>query len=56
VWIREQLRQEGRILTNYAPLDGVPVFRHVASNHRVTEEDLAFVLDEIERIGAGLEA
>lgn len=56
VRIRERLRREGRILTNYAPLDGVTVFRHVASNHRATEEDLAFLLDEIARVGAGLEA
>lgn len=50
VELRERLRAEGRILVNYAPLDGVQVFRHVASNHRVTEEDLCFFLDEIERI------
>ena len=51
VEIREQLHGEGRILINYAPLDGVPVLRHVASNHRVTDEDLSFLLDEVERVG-----
>ena len=55
VEIRERLRREGRILTNYAPLAGVPVFRYVANNHRATEEDLNFLLAEIERVGAGAE-
>lgn len=52
VKIRERLREEGRLLTNYAPLDGVPVFRWVASNPRVTRDDLELLLDEIERTGA----
>lgn len=52
--IRERLHSEGRLLINYAPLDGVPVFRHVANNHRATEEDLVFLLDEIERHGSAL--
>ena len=46
--IRERLHSEGRILINYAPLDGYQVFRHVANNHRISEEDLSFLLDEIE--------
>jgi glutamate/tyrosine decarboxylase-like PLP-dependent enzyme len=54
VEIRERLVEDGRLLINYAPLDGVSVFRHVASNHRVTEEDLVFLLDEIERHGSDL--
>ncbi len=52
VEIRESLYTEGRILMNYAPLDGVPVFRHVASNHRTSVEDLSFLLNEIERLGS----
>ena len=52
--IRELLRRSGQVLVNYAPLAGVPVFRYVASNHRATEEDLRFMLDEIERFGSGL--
>jgi len=52
--IREHLRREGRILTNYAVLDGVPTFRYVASNPRATDEDLQSLLSEIERIGASL--
>jgi len=54
VEIRERLRRAGRLLTNYAPLGGVPVFRHVANNHRATERDLILLLDEIERAGADL--
>jgi glutamate/tyrosine decarboxylase-like PLP-dependent enzyme len=51
VRIRGLLRAEGRLLINYAPLDGVSVFRHVANNARVTSDDLSFLLDEIERHG-----
>lgn len=50
--IRRRLRVDGRLLINYAPLDGVPVFRHVANNARVTSDDLSFLLGEIERHGA----
>ena len=52
--IRERLRGEGRILTNYAPVDGVPAFRHVSSNVVADDTDLRFLLDEIERHGADL--
>ncbi|RKY18380.1 MAG: glutamate decarboxylase [Planctomycetota bacterium] len=54
VELREALRSEGRLLINYAPVDGVPALRHVANNHRVTRADLSFLLDELERHGAAL--
>jgi len=54
--IRRRLRADGRLLINYAPLDGVPVLRHVANNARVTRGDLSFLLDEIERHGSELES
>jgi len=56
VAIRERMRAAGRVLVNYATLDGVPAFRHVANNHRTTPEDLGFLLDEIERHAATLPA
>lgn len=52
VAVRERLLTEGRLMINYAPLDGVPVFRHVANNQQVTDQDLELLLDEIERLGA----
>ncbi len=49
ILIREGLRREGSILMNYAPLDGVPVLRWVASNQLVEEAGLGRLLDAIER-------
>ena len=54
VELRERLRSDGRLLINYAPLDGVAAFRHVANNQQVTGQDLDLLLDEIEAQGAGL--
>lgn len=50
--LRERVRLRGRVLTNYAPVFGVRAFRHIASNDRATEADLALVLDEIEAVAA----
>jgi glutamate/tyrosine decarboxylase-like PLP-dependent enzyme len=47
--IRLRMKQEGRVLTNFATLDGMATLRIVANNPNATEADMAQVLDEIER-------
>jgi glutamate/tyrosine decarboxylase-like PLP-dependent enzyme len=48
--IRLGMKQQGRILTNFATVDGIATFRIVANNPDATEADLVRVLDEIERL------
>ncbi|MCK4873553.1 MAG: aspartate aminotransferase family protein [Phycisphaerales bacterium] len=52
--LREQLKQDGRILMNYAPVDGIATFRIVMNNADAARDDLAFILDEMQRLGEKL--
>ena len=54
--LRERVKQRGRVMVNYAPVDDISTFRMILSNPRATEEDLAVYLDEIEAAGEDLAA
>ncbi len=47
--------QNGNLMIGYQPLDEKPnFFRMIISNSATIQEDLDFVLDEIERLGKDL--
>ena len=52
--IRERVMAAGRVMINYAPVEGVAAFRMVLVNPRATDDDLRLYLDEIETAAAGL--
>jgi len=54
--IRKKMQQEGKMLTNYSDLPGIPghFFRHITCNPGANHEDMDFVLSEIERLGSDL--
>jgi sulfinoalanine decarboxylase len=54
ITLRERLKHEGRIMLNYASLDGLATLRLVLTHPDLTVEDLRFILDEMERAGANL--
>lgn len=46
---------KGSIMIGYQPLDDKPnFFRAIISNSATQEEDIFFILDEIERLGSDL--
>ena len=47
--LRESVKDAGRVMINYGPVDGHATFRMVHINPRMTEDDLPVFLDEIER-------
>jgi glutamate/tyrosine decarboxylase-like PLP-dependent enzyme len=49
--IRRKLLESGRLMLNYAPLDGAATFRIVLSNPRTREADLEALLEAIEACG-----
>lgn len=53
--IKEGMIKSGTMMLGYQPLRQWPnFFRFVTQNSGMTEEDVIFMLDEIERIGAEL--
>ncbi|MDP6850311.1 MAG: aspartate aminotransferase family protein [Planctomycetota bacterium] len=54
ITLRERLKHEGRIMLNYAGVDGIATLRLVLTHPDLTVEDLRFVLDEMEKAGANL--
>lgn len=50
--LREAVKARGKYMTNYAPVRGVSVFRHVSVNPLVTSADLSGLLAEIEECAA----
>lgn len=50
----EAVKDNGRAIINYGPVDGYAAFRMVHSNPPMTTEDLAIFLDEVERAGERL--
>jgi glutamate/tyrosine decarboxylase-like PLP-dependent enzyme len=48
--VRAQMTEQGQFLLNYATVDGSPAYRMVLVNTKTTEEDMAALLDEIERL------
>jgi hypothetical protein len=53
--IKERMMQNGNLMIGYQPLDEKPnFFRMIISNSATIQEDLDFVLDEIERLGKDL--
>lgn len=53
--IKEKMMQNGNLMIGYQPLDEKPnFFRMIISNSATIQEDLDFVLDEIERLGKDL--
>ncbi|MBN4052810.1 hypothetical protein JYU07_00870, partial [Roseiflexus sp. AH-315-K22] len=50
--LRARVMARGRVMVNYAPVDGVATFRMIMSNPRSTDADLGLYLDEIEAAGA----
>lgn len=49
--IRERVKQRGKVMVNFAPVDGVATFRMVLINPRMEPEDMDAFLDEIESVG-----
>ena len=46
---------KGSLMIGYQPLDDKPnFFRVILSNAATTEEDIHFIIDEIERLGQDL--
>jgi glutamate/tyrosine decarboxylase-like PLP-dependent enzyme len=50
--LRTRVLVRGRVMVNYAPVDGIATFRMFLGNPRLTEADLGLYLDEIEAAGA----
>lgn len=48
--VREEVKDDGRVMVNFAPVDGVATFRMVVINPRMEPRDLDVFLDEIERV------
>ena len=48
--VRAQMTEQGQFLLNYATVDGSPAYRMGLVNTKTTEEDMAALLDEIERL------
>ena len=52
--LRAIVMARGRVMVNYAPVDNIATFRMFLGNPRVTDDDLALYLDEIEAAGRDL--
>lgn len=53
--IKKRMMIEGSLMVGYQPLDENPnFFRAIVSNAATKEEDILFMLDEIERLGQDL--
>jgi hypothetical protein len=49
------MMMKGSLMVGYQPLDDKPnFFRAIVSNPASTEDDILFMLDEIERLGCNL--
>lgn len=54
--LKAAMVREGTMMISYQPLPGLPNFlRMVTVSPSSNEADMDFVLDEVERLGAGLE-
>ena len=54
--IKERMARQGTMLIGYIPnADNVNFFRIIFANSRMTKESVAFVLDEIDRLGRDLQ-
>ena len=53
--IKERMMLKGSMMVGYQPLDDKPnFFRAIVSNAATREEDIYFMLDEIENLGRDL--
>ena len=53
--IKKRMMIKGSLMVGYQPLDDKPnFFRAIVSNQASTEEDILFMLDEIENLGKDL--
>jgi glutamate decarboxylase len=53
--LKEAMIKKGSMMLNYQPLRDWPnFFRFVAQSSAVTRDDLVFMLDELEKLGADL--
>ena len=53
--LKERMALDGSMLIGYTPLGGLPNFlRLVLANQKVRKEDMDFIVEEIERLGADL--
>ncbi|KAI8498905.1 hypothetical protein Bbelb_233580 [Branchiostoma belcheri] len=53
--IKDRMTKKGNMMVQYQPLEGVPnFFRLVMANGETTRQDLDFLVEEIERLGADL--
>ena len=49
------MMNKGTLMISYQPLGEIPnFFRNITSNPGVQKEDILFLLDELERIGADM--
>lgn len=53
--IKERMMKEGSMMITYQPINNKPnFFRFVLQNSALTQQDMTYFVDEIERLGADL--